>query len=113
MPGPSVHVPLIFGAFFLGFLLCWSHPMLRPLIFFWILAGLYLGREFTIYCHYAMPLALVAWFAVGAVLVKAPAIAKFGAAHVVVAAMLSLAVGAVQMIVAYRFARSANAESDS
>lgn len=103
MPGPSVHVPVILCAAVLGFLLCGPHHPLRPLIFVWVLAGVYLGRDFAICCHYALPLALVAWVAMLVLPAKADAIARFGAAHMLAAALLSVAVGTLQVAVAWRY----------
>jgi hypothetical protein len=45
MPGVAVHGPLIFASVFVGFFLCWPHPMLRPLLTIWVLGGIYLGRD--------------------------------------------------------------------
>jgi hypothetical protein len=92
MPGVAVHIPLLLASVFVGFLLCWPHPMLRPLLAIWVLAGLYLGRDLAIFCHYAPPLTLVTWAAVMTVVIKAPSIAKFGASHVVIPAVLSFVV---------------------
>ncbi len=97
-----VHLPLLAGCIFVGFLLCWPHPVLRPLLAVWVLAGLYLGRDLAIFCHYAPPLTLVALAAVMTVFVKAPSIAKFGASHVAIPAVLSIAVAAVFIAHVYR-----------
>lgn len=107
MPGPSVHVPLILCAVVLGWLLCGPHPVLWPLMIFWLLAGIYLGRDFAIFCHYALPLALVAWVPMLLLASKAPAVARFGASHVVISALLSLSIGALQLAIAYWFTRKA------
>jgi hypothetical protein len=51
-PGFAAHLPiwgLIAG---MGFYWCWPVEGLRPLIALWILAGLYLGRDLAIMCHY-------------------------------------------------------------
>jgi hypothetical protein len=60
MPGPSAHVPAIFYSAALGCLLCWPHLILRPFMLIWFAAGIYLGRDFAILCHYMLPLPLVA-----------------------------------------------------
>jgi len=100
MPGVAVHGPLIFSAAFVGFLLCWPHPMLRPLLIVWVLAGLYLGRDIAILCHYNPLLTLVSWAAFGIVLFKPGPIARFGTSHVVIPALLSIVVGAILFFVA-------------
>jgi hypothetical protein len=102
MPGVAVHIPLLLASVFVGFLLCWPHPMLRPLLVVWVLAGLYLGRDLAILCHYAPLLTLVVWVAVMTVVVKALAIARFGASHVVIPAVLSLAVAVLFIGQIYR-----------
>jgi len=91
MPGLAVHGPLLFAAALVGFALCWPHPILRPLLIVWLLAGLYLGRDIAIFCHYAPLLTLVCWVVAGLVIVRPQYIAKFGAMHGVVSAILSLA----------------------
>jgi hypothetical protein len=108
MPGVAVHGPLIFSSAFVGFLLCWPHPMLRPLMIVWMLAGLYLGRDITILCHYNPLLTLLSWAAFGAVLFKPGPIARFGASHVVIPAILSSAIGAVLFFVAFSATREAS-----
>jgi hypothetical protein len=102
MPGVVVHIPLLAASIFIGFMLCWPHPMLRPLLVVWILAGLYLGRDLAIFCHYAPLLTLVTLAGVMTVVVKALSISKFGASHVVMPAVLSLAVAALFIAHIYR-----------
>src|SRR5581483_123478 len=89
------HLPLFLASIFTGFLLCWPHPMLRPLLVVWVLAGLYLGRDFAIFCPYAPFLVLVVWAAAATLAAKAPAISKFGASHVVLPAAITLGVAVV------------------
>lgn len=105
MPGVAVHGPLIFSALFIGFFLCWPHPILRPLLIVWLLAGLYLGRDVAILCHYNPLLTLVSWAAFVFILVKPAAIARFGATHVVIPALLSILVGAILFLVAFTMTR--------
>ena len=100
MPGIAVHAPLFFAFLFVGFFFCWPHAILRPLLLIWILAGLYLGRDIAIYCHYAPLLTLLSWAAAGAVLIKLAAIARFGASHFVASAMLSVLLAALLIFVA-------------
>jgi hypothetical protein len=108
MPGVAVHGPLIFTFVFVGFFLCWPHPMLRPLLIIWVLGGLYLGRDFTILCHYSPLLTLIAWGASAVVLFRPAPILRFGASHVLISAMLSVGLGAVLFLVAFKMTREEN-----
>jgi hypothetical protein len=92
-PGMMVHLPLVLGSVFAGFLLCWQHPLLRPLLAVWLLAGLYLGRDFAIFCHYAPFLVLGVWAGFAVLVAKSRAIATFGASHALMAGAISLALG--------------------
>lgn len=67
----------------------------------WVLAGLYLGRDIAVLCHYNPLLTLVSWGAFAVVLAKPVAIARFGASHIVIPALLSAAVGTVLFLVAF------------
>src|SRR5258708_33394051 len=66
----AVPGPFFFAFLFVGFFFCLPHPPLRPLLIVWILAGLYLGRDIAIYCHYAPLLTLLSWTAAGALPIK-------------------------------------------
>lgn len=101
MPGAAVHAPLILAFSLVGLFLCGSHALLRPLVAVWMLAGLYLGRDITILCHYSPLLTLVSWAAFAIVLFRPAPIIRFGASRIVISALLSLAVGAVLFFVAY------------
>lgn len=105
MPGLAVHGPLILCFSLLGVLLCWPHSVLRPLLIFWVLAGVYLGRDIAILCHYSPLLTLISWAASGMVLFKHVPIARFGAAHVAIPGMISAVVGASVFLVAYAMTR--------
>ena len=105
MPGLAVHGPLIFSSAFVGFFLCWPHPMLRPFLIVWVFAGLYLGRDIAILCHYNTLLTLISWAAFGVVLFKPGPIARFGASHVVIPTVLSIVVGAILLLVAFATTR--------
>jgi hypothetical protein len=105
MPGIAVHGPFIFALSFIGFLLCWPHPVLRGLVIVWALAGLYLGRDIAILCHYNPLLTLISWAAFAAVLFKINFIAKFGAAHSLLPAVLSVGLGLTLLLVAWVMTR--------
>ncbi len=106
MPGVAVHGPLIFAFAFVGFFLCWPHPMLRLFLIVWVLAGLYLGRDIAILCHYNPLLTLISWAAFAVVLFKPRPIARFGASHVAIPAMLSIVVGVILFFVAFAMTRA-------
>lgn len=101
-PGLMVHLPFLGASVWVGYLLCWPHLTLRPFLAVWFLAGLYLGRDVAIFCHYALPLALVVWVAAFLALSKATSISKFGTSHVMVPAIISLALAAVFIAQIYR-----------
>ena len=105
MPGIAVHGPLIFAFSFAGFVLCWPHPILRAFLIVWVLAGLYLGRDIAILCHYNPLITLISWGAFAAVLFKTAAIAKFGAAHILLPAALSVGLGLTLLLVAFVMTR--------
>lgn len=107
MPGVAVHIPWLAAFSFIGFALCWPHPALRVFVVFWFLAGLYFGRDIAIYCHYAPLLTLIIWVGCMIVLNKAKAIAGFGAGHVAAPALLSAAVTALVVFVAWKVAQAA------
>lgn len=102
MPGVSVHMPVILCMAITGYLMCWPHPILRPLLLVWVIAGVYLGRDFAIVCHYALPLALVAWAFAVILVNESQALARFGRSHVLVPALLSLGIAILQIAVAWR-----------
>lgn len=104
-PGVAVHGPLILCFSLVGVLLCWPHSGLRPLLVFWVLAGVYLGRDITILCHYNPLLTLISWAAFAVVLFKHVPIARFGAAHVVIPGIISAVVGASVFLVAWTMTR--------
>lgn len=96
-----MHAPLILAASLAGFLLCWPHAMLRPLLLVWLLAGLYLGRDVTILCHYNPLLTLMAWGGSALVLFRPAPIADFGRSHTAAVGALTLAVGTLLLGVAW------------
>jgi hypothetical protein len=85
MPGAAVHGPLIFAFVFVGFFLCWP--------------------DITVLCHYNPLLTLIAWGASAVVLFRPASIARFGASHVVLPAVLSAAVGTILFLVAFAMTR--------
>jgi hypothetical protein len=107
MPGMAVHGPLIVATVLVGSLLCWPHAVLRPLMIIWVLAGLYLGRDIAVLCHYNGLLTLVCWGVAALVFIKPAPIARFGASHIVIPSVLSAALGIVLFLVAFAMSRQA------
>lgn len=105
MPGAAVHGPLILGSAMAGYFLCWPHPLLRPLLVVWVLAGVYLGRDITILCHYNPLLTLLSWAAFVLVVLNPARMAKFGAAHTAISGVLSLALATILLLVAVAMTR--------
>jgi hypothetical protein len=108
LPGMAVHGPLIFACTFVGLFLCWPHPTLRPLLVVWVLAGLYLGRDIAVLCHYYPLLTLISWAASALVLFRPAPIASFGRSHLVIPAMLSAGAATLLFLVAFAMTRKAD-----
>lgn len=102
-PGPAVHLPLFFIFALTGFLLCGASVLLLV----WLIAGLYIGRDIAIFSHYAPVLLLVIWGAMLWLSSAARAIAQFGRLHPQTALLLTLAVLALQLGVAWTMTRRA------
>jgi hypothetical protein len=51
-PGMLVHLPVMVSIMVFGLLLCATHTWLWLLITFYIIIGLYIGRDLAIYSHY-------------------------------------------------------------
>jgi hypothetical protein len=72
MPGPAVHFPA-WGMFILaGLALVYPYKWLWPLMLIWAAAGLYLGRDLAVSCHYNILPALPVWAATVALFVMGP-----------------------------------------
>jgi hypothetical protein len=91
----AVHGPLFFGFTLAGFLLCWPQPMMRLFVPVWALAGLYLGRDVAIFCHYAPVLTLICWAVSGSVIFTRTTITKLIVQHPKFAPALTAAVGTI------------------
>jgi len=57
-PGMIVHLPIMAATTALGILLCAEHPWLWPFIPFYLIIGLYIGRDIAIMAHYNMLITL-------------------------------------------------------
>ncbi len=113
MPGAAVHLPVIIMATVTGMMLCLPNPAFKPLLAIWIIAGLYLGRDFAILCHYAPILTLLTWAVFIAFIIYVPRAKGFGTAHPNFALGFSLAVLAVQILVIWRYAVAMRDNKDS
>jgi hypothetical protein len=96
-PGLLAHVPFFLAASCTGFLLCGP----KPLLLVWMLAGLYLGRDVAILCHYALVLLPVIWAGVFVVMAEATHLDVFGRLHPAAGIWLTILVLLVQVGVAW------------
>lgn len=101
-PGLAAHVPFFLLLLLLGLLLCG----LSPLLVIWAVAGLYLGRDVAILCHYAPLLFLILLASAFTFLYAVKPIAFFGRQHPAAGAGFTLLLLATQMFVASRAVRS-------
>jgi hypothetical protein len=99
-PGPLAQVPFFLALSCTGFLLCGP----KPLLLAWMLAGLYLGRDMAILCHYALVLLPVVWAGMFVVMAEAKQLEVFGRLHPSAGIWLTLLVLLVQAGVAWRSA---------
>jgi hypothetical protein len=105
-PGLAAHIPFLAALGMTGILLCGSNPLLRPLIIVWVVAGLFLGRDLAIICHYAPPLLLLIWAAMYAVVAEAKPLGAFGRRHPAVGVLLTVVLLALQIWIARRSTRT-------
>ncbi len=89
-----------------GIPLCGTDPLSRPLIAVWIIAGLYLGRDFAVFCHYAPVLLVIIWAAMYAAFTESRRLALCGQQHPTIAALLTAMVLALQIWIAWRSTRT-------
>jgi hypothetical protein len=101
-PGPVAHLAFFLAIVFLGLLLCGPSPLLLV----WAVAGIYLGRDLAILCHYAPLLFLLVVGALFAVFMAAKRVAVFGRQHPASGIGLTVLVLAIQIWVAWTAARS-------
>lgn len=106
-PGLAAHIPFLVAFAALGILLCGgANSLLRPLIIVWIVAGLFLGRDIAIFCHYAPPLLLVIWAAMYTIVAQSGRLGAFGRRHPGAGVLLSALVLALQIWIARRTTRT-------
>jgi hypothetical protein len=94
------HIPFFLALSFTGLLLCG----LKPLLLLWMLAGLYLGRDVAILCHYAPVLLPAIWVAMFVLLAEAKHVELFGRRHPAAGLVLTFVALLVQLIMAWRSA---------
>jgi hypothetical protein len=105
-PGPVVHLPAWAALSFVGLALLLPHGYLGWAACLWVLAGLYLGRDLAIFCHYLPFLTLVVLAGCALALAKGDDVFKWGGRHgPILAIVLTLAIAALVAVNALRFAR--------
>jgi type VI protein secretion system component VasK len=100
-PGPVAHRFFFLAIVVLGLLLCGA----SPLLVIWAAAGIYLGRELAILCHYAPVLFLLVMAALCTLLATAKPLALFGRQHPASAIAVTALLLATQIWVACATAR--------
>lgn len=104
-PGMAAHLPFLVALSATGVSLCGSTGALRPLVLVWMVAGLFIGRDLAIVCHYAPFLLLVIWAAMYAVIVESQRLATFGRQHPAAGVLLTAGLLAIQIGIALRSTR--------
>lgn len=101
-PGIAAHLPFLAALSVTGVLLCGSTPALRPLVLVWMVAGLFIGRDVAIVCHYAPFLVLLIWAAMYAVIAESQRLATFGRQHPGAGVLLTALLVVLQIWIAGR-----------
>lgn len=101
-PGMAAHIPFLVVLSATGVLLCGSTAALKPLVLVWIVAGLFLGRDAAIVCHYAPFFLLLIWAAMYAVIAESHRLATFGRQHPAAGVLLTALLVALQICIAWR-----------
>lgn len=104
-PGMAAHLPFLVALSAAGILLCGSTPALRPLVLVWMAAGLFIGRDVAIVCHYAPFLVLLIWAAMYAVIAESKRLATFGRQHPAAGVLLTALLFVLQIWIAWRHTR--------
>jgi hypothetical protein len=108
-PGLAAHLPFFLALSVAGLLLCGP----KPLLLVWVLAGVYLGRDVAIVCHYAPILLPAIWVAIFVVLAETKRLELFGRRHPAAGMVLTVVLLLVQLNVVWRNARGAMAGEKS
>ena len=96
-PGPVAHLVFFLAIVVLGLLLCGA----SPLLVIWAAAGIYLGRDLAILCHYAPVLFLFMLVAIFALFITAKPLAIFGRQHPASAIGVTVLLLAIQIWVVW------------
>jgi hypothetical protein len=104
-PGVAAHIPFLVALSATGVLLCGQVAALRPLLLVWIVAGLFIGRDVAIVCHYAPFLLLLIWAAMYGVMAESRRLATFGRQHPAAGVLLTALLVAIQIGIARRSTR--------
>lgn len=105
-PGLAAHLPFLVALSATGVLLCGSNATLRPLVLVWFVAGLFLGRDVAIVCHYAPFLVLLIWAAMYAVIAESQRLGGLGRRHPAAGLLLTFLLIAMQIWIARRSTRA-------
>ena len=100
-PGPVAHFVFFLASMFLGLLLCGPSPLLLV----WAVAGIYLGRDFAILCHYAPLLFVLILGALFVVFMAARPLAVFARQHPASPIAVTALLLAIQIWIAWAAAR--------
>jgi hypothetical protein len=76
-PGPVVHYPIILVSLSIGYYLCQGNIWLQPLLLIYLVAGIYLGRDWAIAAHYNLFLTIFVWIVTAGLWVFYPQIPTF------------------------------------
>ena len=92
-PGLAAHIPFFIVFSLSGLLLCGA----GPLMVVWMVAGLYLGRDVAVICHYALVLLPVIWIAMFVLISEGKHVELFGRRHPAAGVALTVLVLLVQV----------------
>jgi hypothetical protein len=105
-PGVAAHIPFLIALTAAGVFLCGQYAALKPLLLVWIVAGLFLGRDIAILCHYAPFLLLLIWAAMYAVIAESHRLVSLGRQHPTVGVLLTALLLVIQVGIAWRSTRT-------
>ena len=92
-PGLAAHIPFFIVFSLSGLLLCGA----GPLMVVWMVAGLYLGRDVAVICHFALVLLPAIWIAMFVLISEGKHVELFGRRHPAAGVALTVLVLLVQV----------------